>query len=252
MSTEHKAPYTQTIYPLHNLERHSPISNDMIDYIMPKLNPTAWRMLCLIARKTSGWNKRWDAISFSQFRKLANIGSNTTVQKGLNTLDEGGYILRRSQPGRQNADCYALNIDLCLEVERTYHPDNFPADRPGVASQEEPEDTRDIQRRWRRASKKMHRFKREELPERELSFSVLQSILESSTNYLVMELQKQSNVTLEEVEAYVRQEFWIEPDEPLLHDIRQRALDGFLAYRSERQKREKEAEEALMKTDEPH
>lgn len=92
------------------------IDNTVFDYIMPNLSPNAWKCLCLVMRRTKGWNKIWDDLSYSQIKEGTGIKSDPTVQRALAELIEGQYI-RQTKGGKWDATKYALNTTLEIEVE---------------------------------------------------------------------------------------------------------------------------------------
>ena len=67
-------------------------SNFVIDEIMPTLKPTHWQVLCFIIRKTVGWQKTVDTISYSQIIKGTNISSRATISSALSHLVDQNYI----------------------------------------------------------------------------------------------------------------------------------------------------------------
>lgn len=86
---------------------YTPFHNYIIDTIMPRLSPNAWKVLCLIIRKTKGWHKDEDAISYSQIMNGAGIKSRSTVSAALEELTSNGYVLAVTH-GR-TANSYRLN-----------------------------------------------------------------------------------------------------------------------------------------------
>lgn len=92
--------------------------NYIIDLVMPKVSPNEWKCLCLIIRKTIGWHKEHDELSFSQIKKGTGIKSNTTVADALKELEKAGYItVDRFVDDQWKSNIYALNLDFELEVE---------------------------------------------------------------------------------------------------------------------------------------
>ena len=70
-------------------------TNWLFDTIMPQVNPNTFRIICVVARKTWGWNKNADTISVSQFVKLSGIKTRTTVIKSINSAIDSGFISRK-------------------------------------------------------------------------------------------------------------------------------------------------------------
>lgn len=103
--------------------KYTQFDNDLLDYIMPRVSGTAWKLLSFIIRQTWGWadknslngRKEWDQISYSQYRRGTGIKSDATIKRGLDELLELDYILRRPA-GKQEYE-YRLNTVLEIEVE---------------------------------------------------------------------------------------------------------------------------------------
>lgn len=67
-------------------------SNYVLDEIMPTLKPTHWQVLCFVIRKTLGWQKAEDTISYSQIIKGTAISSRATISAALQDLADKRYI----------------------------------------------------------------------------------------------------------------------------------------------------------------
>jgi hypothetical protein len=80
-----------TIQPLAVSKKLTKFSNDVIDHIMPRVSPNAWKVLTVIVRQTVGWvedrqtmkRKDWDEISYSQFSARTGIGSSETIRRAF-------------------------------------------------------------------------------------------------------------------------------------------------------------------------
>ena len=66
------------------------IPNAVVDDLMSRLSPNAFKCYVLIVRKTTGWGKSSDKISISQFQAIAGIKKRDTVQP-----PSGGCELKR-------------------------------------------------------------------------------------------------------------------------------------------------------------
>jgi hypothetical protein len=88
------------------------VSNSLIDDLMPILPATAFKIICLIYRKTKGWNKDTDKISFSQIMKGTGIKSTATVAKHLDILVNEGCIIRERMISTWEANNYSLNLEF--------------------------------------------------------------------------------------------------------------------------------------------
>lgn len=78
-----------TMRPLDLDKRFTKFSNPVIDYIMPRVSPTAWKVLTVIWRHTEGCvedrgtgkRKQWDEISYSLYVARASIRSSTAMRE---------------------------------------------------------------------------------------------------------------------------------------------------------------------------
>lgn len=95
------------------------LSNHLFDYVMPSVSPTAWMVLCLIIRKTTGWRKESDNLSLGEIKKGTGIKSDTTIIKAVNELEEKGYIIANRHSQTRKANTYALNVSLEIELPTT-------------------------------------------------------------------------------------------------------------------------------------
>ncbi len=71
---------------------YTQIPNEFLDNIMPTLSGAENVVFLVIMRKTFGWHKKKDKISYSQIREGSGISSNTTIQTALKKLQEKGLI----------------------------------------------------------------------------------------------------------------------------------------------------------------
>ena len=98
-------------------QQYMMIHNSVFDDIMPKCNPTEWMVLCAIIRKTRGWQKEFDEISYSQLIKATSIKSKTTINKCIDGLEEKGMIkIRRGDI--ENSNTYYLNTDYQVPIPK--------------------------------------------------------------------------------------------------------------------------------------
>ncbi len=116
------SPSTKVVRPFQDTGGFTAVPNAMLDHIMPECSPNAWKVLCLIARKTIGWydpdsstgRKEDDWIAYSQIMKGTGIGSKTTISNAIDALLGGKYILRSEH---RNSFKYALNVHY-LKIDR--------------------------------------------------------------------------------------------------------------------------------------
>ena len=101
-----------TVFPFADPGRkYTMMDNFLFDCIMPLVKPNAWKILCLIIRKTRGWHKTSDQISFSQIKTGTGISSDETVNNALKQLIGQGYILA-DKGGQWDATEYAINTNF--------------------------------------------------------------------------------------------------------------------------------------------
>jgi replication protein O len=86
------------------------VPNFLIDRLMPVMQSADWKLICLICRKTFGWQKKRDRISLTQFVKLTGL-SMPWVIKRLNVLTACG-LLQKTTTTRGSV--WALNLDCDL------------------------------------------------------------------------------------------------------------------------------------------
>lgn len=88
------------------------VPNAFIDDVLTKISGNACKIYLLIIRKTRGWNKEADRISYSQIQKLTGIGSSATVDKAVSELVDLGLIFYK-KGNEKSANEYRLNDDFC-------------------------------------------------------------------------------------------------------------------------------------------
>ena len=93
---------------------YTQIPNEYFDKIMQTLSGTENIIFLAIMRKTFGWQKVRDKISYTQIEKVTGIGSYTTIKKGLSALEEKGLI-KSERAGKFIT--YEVNITETVEVK---------------------------------------------------------------------------------------------------------------------------------------
>ena len=78
------------------------IPNAVVDDLMSRLSPNAFKCYVLIVRKTTGWGKSSDKISISQFQAIAGIKKRDTVISALAELAKLNLILPVKKAGLVN------------------------------------------------------------------------------------------------------------------------------------------------------
>jgi phage replication O-like protein O len=85
--------------PLLMLPNHTQVPNEFIDKRMRDLSGAALKCFLLICRKTIGWHKLSDAISYSQIKDITGL-SNEAVTEGLKKLVDERLISVHKSPGQ--------------------------------------------------------------------------------------------------------------------------------------------------------
>jgi len=100
-------------------------TNWLLDTIMPQVDANAFRIICVIARKTWGWNKNADIISISQFAKLSGIKTRTTTIRAINSALESGFV-SRSGKGRSHVYRMQFSDKLVQKLDHAPGTETIP------------------------------------------------------------------------------------------------------------------------------
>ena len=84
------------------------LPNAFVDEMLAQVSGNACKVYLLIVRKTRGWQKEKDCISYSQIQKIAGIKSHETIKNALNELLELGLI-KVKQGNEKTPNQYRLN-----------------------------------------------------------------------------------------------------------------------------------------------
>ncbi|UZA09706.1 replication protein [Moraxella bovis] len=84
------------------------LPNAFVDEMLCKLSGNACKIYLLIVRKTRGWHKEADRISYSQIQKYTGINSRTTISKALDELLDLGLIIMQNG-NEKSSNEYRLN-----------------------------------------------------------------------------------------------------------------------------------------------
>ncbi len=96
------------VFPFAEQGNFTQVHNHVFDVIMPIVSPSAFKVLCFVIRKTRGYHKKSDELSYSQILEGTGIASPTTISKAICELVDEGYILQKK--GNQfDTASYALN-----------------------------------------------------------------------------------------------------------------------------------------------
>jgi hypothetical protein len=95
------------------------IHNVVFDVIMPRLSPNAFKVLCYVIRRTKGFHKKSESLSYSEIQNGTGIGGSATVRAAIVELVKGGYILKKDGPGQWDKTAYALNQKCQITTSET-------------------------------------------------------------------------------------------------------------------------------------
>lgn len=92
------------------------VPNAFVDEKMADISGNACKLYLIIVRKTRGWQKESDRISYSQLRKFSGIKSDTTIQNAIKELAQEG-IIKVKTGSTVAANEYELNDDYLGSTE---------------------------------------------------------------------------------------------------------------------------------------
>ena len=96
---------------------YTQVSNAALDHVMRRASPGVWKIICAILRKTKGFHKVEDELSYTQFEDMTGMGREA-VAKAVKEALEARYILRRKNG---ISFVYGINpeyeIDTSSEIE---------------------------------------------------------------------------------------------------------------------------------------
>ena len=87
------------------------LPNAFVDEMLCKLSGNACKIYLLIVRKTRGWHKEADKISYSQIQKYTGVNHRATVSKAIDELLEIGLISVKKGNEKSMSE-YRLNDDF--------------------------------------------------------------------------------------------------------------------------------------------
>jgi hypothetical protein len=104
----------KTIKPFARQGNYTVFDNSVLDYIMPQVSASAWKVLSFIIRKTIGWHRDDDYLSAGQIMAGTGINSDRTITEVCKELEQLGCIIVVRVPGKMNH--FILNRDLEITV----------------------------------------------------------------------------------------------------------------------------------------
>lgn len=109
--------------------------NALLDHVLPTLSPNAWKVLCLVVRRTVGFQRETTpqdgrGLSLPRIRKATGIRSKTTVRKALDELIDparpGGPLVlaEPGEDGTAESFAYSINREAIVFVPLSPSVDN--------------------------------------------------------------------------------------------------------------------------------
>jgi hypothetical protein len=93
----------------------------LIDAVMPVVSGNAWKLLCLIARQTDGWNREEIGLSYRDLIAGMGVSSRSTVAAAITELEPLNLLLVKVGKGMWEETRYSLNHQAVIE----WQPINF-------------------------------------------------------------------------------------------------------------------------------
>ncbi|WFF39269.1 replication protein [Moraxella nasibovis] len=119
------------------------VPNALIDEVLDKMSGNACKIYLLIVRKTRGWNKEADRISYTQIQKYTGINHRATISKAIDELLEMGLIIV-AKGNEKSSNEYRLNDDFCSKNEQEPSSKN-EQDNKCTSSKNEPASSKNEQ-----------------------------------------------------------------------------------------------------------
>ena len=89
--------------------------NALHDVVLPQLNPMSSVILCVLFRRSHGFNRNWCQASFPELERIIGASRNP-IRSGLKHLIEDGWVCIVSD-GRNEATTYGLLIPAEIDEE---------------------------------------------------------------------------------------------------------------------------------------
>ncbi len=98
---------------------YTQVSNEFLDNKMAVLSGAAVKTFLAITRKTIGWHKDTDAISYTQIQKMTGNRSYSTVKKSIDELAKAGLIRAEKRSG--GTTVYELDMSTTTETVEDHY-----------------------------------------------------------------------------------------------------------------------------------
>lgn len=107
------------VHPFADQGNFTQFHNVALDVIMPAISGSAWKVLCLIVRRTKGHHVEETNISYADIKAGTGLKNDNTVSNALKELSEGAFIRIIESPDRWTPTGYRLNKQCQLESPET-------------------------------------------------------------------------------------------------------------------------------------
>lgn len=104
-----------------NQPNYTQCPNIFFDEILKNISGSEVKVFCVIMRKTFGWQKTRDRISYSQIMDMAGIASKATVSEAIKSLETKGYIIAEKE---KQITVYSINVSEVEPVQKLNQYDN--------------------------------------------------------------------------------------------------------------------------------
>lgn len=110
-----------TVKPFEEQGHYVGVHDAVFDTLMPMCPPNSFKVLCFILRKTKGWSKETEAISYEALQKGTGISSRSTLSGSIKWLRRNNLIVVDDGGGSTVAR-YSLNRGFSLPSTETVPP----------------------------------------------------------------------------------------------------------------------------------
>jgi hypothetical protein len=110
--------------------------NFLVDKLLCHLSGPQAKVLMVLCRKTFGWNKREDIISFGQFRDIAGVSRSSAVD-ALRVLVDSGLVIKTTR-GTLEMSSWSLNLNADTKSVLARLKDRESIDRPSAYTANQP------------------------------------------------------------------------------------------------------------------
>lgn len=112
-----------SVRPFSEQGHYTEVHNLVLDHIMPRVSANAFKVLCLVLRRTKGWKKGSDALSYTQIKEGTGIKADPTVSRAIKELLEGDYIVTITGTNNgiasHTATTFSLNRNFKINTKET-------------------------------------------------------------------------------------------------------------------------------------